>query len=430
MQTRPTLTAFAVVGNARTCTETEVVILGAGVAGVTAAETLHNNGVEDFIVLEYQDRIGGRMHEVTFGKGQQYVVEAGANWVHGTGGPETHVNPIWDLAIKANLRTLTSDVENATVYDQTGEIPPELLFNALKAVSDADSKVLADAGLRLHHHLEDRTYRAALWRKGWNPKETNHSQGGRDFRDLYRSNDQCDGQVLHVADPLFEGQNAWRLRKNTIVKEIEHDDDSVTAYSTDGKCVRANCEIYTRTTKVEERCHCELRNGHVYQNIHAISAFLLAQKPPLDVPGVLEGSNILVVTVVNDQAHRVERQSEDKTQAEIMEVLRKIFADKTIPEPIDIYYARWTQEPWSYGSYSNWPPAVSAQTHRNLRANVGRVFFAGEATSPSFSGFLHGAYYEGKRAAKSITSCHYGPGWNACNPDTEWDGATPSLGFA
>ncbi|PWY75684.1 FAD/NAD(P)-binding domain-containing protein [Aspergillus eucalypticola CBS 122712] len=372
-----TLTAFAVVGNARTCMETEVVILGAGVAGVTAAETLHNNAVENFIVLEYQDRIGGRMHEVTFGKGQQYV--------HGNGGPETHVNPIWDLAIKANLRTLTSEVENAT-----------FLFNALEAVSDADSKVLADAGIRLHHHLEDRTYRAALRRT------RNRRISGRNFRVLYRSNDQCDGQVLlsprgvqlrsaNVVGPLLEGQNAWRLRKNTIVKEIEHDDDSVTAYSTDGNCVRANCEVYTRTAKVEQRCHCELRNDHVYQDIHAISAFLLAQEPPLDVPGVLEGSNILVVTVVNDQAHRVERQSEAKTQSEIME---------------------------SNGSYSNWPPAVSANTHRNLRANVGRVLFAGEATSPKFSGFLHGAYYEGKRAAESFTSREEAE-WGDYNPSKE-----------
>ncbi|GLA67069.1 hypothetical protein AtubIFM56815_009366 [Aspergillus tubingensis] len=407
-----TLTAFAVVGNARTCTETEVVILGAGVAGVTAAETLHKNGVEDFIVLEYQDRIGGRMHEVTFGKGQQYVVEAGANWVHGTGGPETHVNPIWDLAIKANLRTLTSDVENATVYDQTGEIPPELLFNALKAVSDADSKVLADAGIRLHHHLEDRTYRAALRRQGWNPKETNQYEQLADYlafdsvtaakaketSEIYTavttnatakffshreefSFDQRGFSIIlrNVADPLFEGQNAWRLRKNTIVKEIEHDDDSVTVHSTDGKCVRAKYAIMTFSLGVLQHPEAVKFTPELPRwKKDAITSFemvtytkIFMQFPhsfwpknqylyyadpntrgyyplfqPLDVPGVLEGSNILVVTVVNDQAYRVERQSEDKTQAEIMEVLRKIFGDETIPEPIGIFYARWTQMPW------------------------------------------------------------------------------------
>ena len=42
---------------------------------------MERHSVNDFIVLEYQDRIGGRMFEVTFGKALQYVIEAGANWV-------------------------------------------------------------------------------------------------------------------------------------------------------------------------------------------------------------------------------------------------------------------------------------------------------------------------------------------------------------
>lgn len=46
--------------------------------------SLANNGVDDFVILEYQDRIGGRMHDVAFGEGpdgKPYIVEAGANWV-------------------------------------------------------------------------------------------------------------------------------------------------------------------------------------------------------------------------------------------------------------------------------------------------------------------------------------------------------------
>lgn len=79
---------------------------GAGVAGVTAAvslsfpcrlrvsthsmlinalqKTLSDSGIDDFLLVEYQDRIGGRMHDVRFGNGSQgnpYIVEAGANWV-------------------------------------------------------------------------------------------------------------------------------------------------------------------------------------------------------------------------------------------------------------------------------------------------------------------------------------------------------------
>ncbi|RDH35366.1 polyamine oxidase [Aspergillus welwitschiae] len=404
VSTAALIAAFAVCGDARSCTETDVVILGAGMAGVTAAETLERHSVNDFIVLEYQDRIGGRMFEVTFGKALQYVIEAGANWVHGTGGPETHENPVWTL-VRLNRHSLlqhrvlmTTDVENVTIYDQTGEIPSETLFAALEAVSDADAKVLADAGIRLHHNLEDRTYRAALRRQGWNPRKSN--QGN--LRNLYRGNHQCHCKrgfstiLRNEAGPLFEGQNARRLRTNTVVNEIAQDRFSVTVHSTDGECVRAKYAITTFSLDPVERGYYPL-----FQ--------------PLDLPGVLEGSNILIATVVNEEAYRVEQQSEAETRSEIMEVLRKMFKDKDVPDPVDIYYARWTQEPWSYGSYSNWPPGVSARTHRHLRENVGRVLFAGEATSPQFSGFLHGAYYEGKRAAESIASCLRGPRWDDCD---------------
>ena len=43
--------------------------------------------------------------------------------------------------------------------------------------------------------------------------------------------------------------------------------------------------------------------------------------------------------------------------------------------------------------------------HQNLRANVGRLWFAGEATSAEYFGFLHGAYFEGQAAGASIAQC-------------------------
>ena len=43
--------------------------------------------------------------------------------------------------------------------------------------------------------------------------------------------------------------------------------------------------------------------------------------------------------------------------------------------------------------------------HENLRANVGRLHFAGEATSTELYGFLHGAWFEGKNKANQIAAC-------------------------
>jgi polyamine oxidase len=65
-------------------------------------------------------------------------------------------------------------------------------------------------------------------------------------------------------------------------------------------------------------------------------------------------------------------------------------------------YPRWGQNPWTYGSYSNWPAGTTLEMHQNLRANVDRLYFAGEHTSAEYFGFLHGAWFEGQEAGKRI----------------------------
>ena len=46
--------------------DAQVLILGAGMTGIAAAYSLHINGTTNFIILEAQDRIGGRMRTDTF----------------------------------------------------------------------------------------------------------------------------------------------------------------------------------------------------------------------------------------------------------------------------------------------------------------------------------------------------------------------------
>ena len=69
------------------------------------------------------------------------------------------------------------------------------------------------------------------------------------------------------------------------------------------------------------------------------------QFQPLDLPEALPGSGVLVATVVNNQAYKVEAQTDEETQAEVMKILRQMFG-QNISDPIAIYYPRWTQEPW------------------------------------------------------------------------------------
>ena len=83
--------------------DTKVLILGGGVAGVTAARTLHEEGI-DFIV-EARHELGGMMSH-TFG--ENWTVEVGANWVQGTQTGSGPANPVWELAKKHNISLRSS----------------------------------------------------------------------------------------------------------------------------------------------------------------------------------------------------------------------------------------------------------------------------------------------------------------------------------
>jgi polyamine oxidase len=85
-------------------TEVDVLILGAGITGITAANHLENNGQTNFLVLEAQDYIGGRMKQMKIGN---LTLGEGANWVHYV--EEGDENPLLGIAKEINLgRYLTN----------------------------------------------------------------------------------------------------------------------------------------------------------------------------------------------------------------------------------------------------------------------------------------------------------------------------------
>ncbi|MDB4899742.1 MAG: amine oxidase, partial [Gemmatimonadetes bacterium] len=65
---------------------TDVVVIGAGVAGLAAARQLHDEGVR-VVVLEARDRIGGRILTARH-RASAMPIELGAEFLHGDA-PET-----------------------------------------------------------------------------------------------------------------------------------------------------------------------------------------------------------------------------------------------------------------------------------------------------------------------------------------------------
>jgi hypothetical protein len=62
----------------------DVIIVGAGWAGLAAAMTLKAKGITNFIVLEAKDHIGGRSYTINESfNGQNIPVDLGSMWIHG-----------------------------------------------------------------------------------------------------------------------------------------------------------------------------------------------------------------------------------------------------------------------------------------------------------------------------------------------------------
>jgi monoamine oxidase len=92
-------------------TSADVLVLGAGIAGLAAARTLTDKGLS-VIVLEARNRIGGRMWtDSSLGT----PLDLGASWIHGVKG-----NPITKLAKQFGAKTVRTDDENSIMFHADG----------------------------------------------------------------------------------------------------------------------------------------------------------------------------------------------------------------------------------------------------------------------------------------------------------------------
>ncbi|XP_041259102.1 spermine oxidase [Onychostruthus taczanowskii] len=93
-----------------------IVVIGAGLAGLSAAKALLESGFTDVTVLEATDRIGGRVQSVQLGHA---TFELGATWIHGS-----HGNPVYHLAEDNGLLEETTDSERSvgriSLYSKNG----------------------------------------------------------------------------------------------------------------------------------------------------------------------------------------------------------------------------------------------------------------------------------------------------------------------
>ncbi|KAJ3673996.1 hypothetical protein LUZ60_005988 [Juncus effusus] len=445
-----------------------VIIVGAGFSGISAAKTLSDAGIKDFIILEATERIGGRIHKKNFAG---LNIEIGANWVEGVNGKQ--VNPIWTMANQLKLRNFYSDFSNlsSNIYMENGGLfkssEAEKAIDTSDDVNESGEKLSGslpssgreDISVLTMQRLEDHVPTSPLdmvidyynydYEFAEPPRVTSLQNTVplatfADFgEDVYFVADQrgYESVVYHVAHQFLKTDKNGsiidpRLKLNNVVTGIQYSSKGVVVTTEAGATYKADYVMVSVSIGVLQTKLIQFKPKLPTWKILALYSFDMAvyTKIFLKFPSVFwpegngtefflyasdrrgyypvwqqfekeyPGANVLLVTVTDEESRRIEQQPDSQTKEECMEVLREMFG-KNIPDATDILVPKWWSDRFYKGTFSNWPIGVNRYEYDQIRAPVGRVYFTGEHTSEHYNGYVHGAYLAGIDSANMMIKC-------------------------
>jgi len=231
-----------------TAAPAEVLVVGAGIAGLAAARRLRDDGVR-VTVIEARDRVGGRVRSHRTAAGETF--DLGASWIHGVKG-----NPIAALARDLSIPTVTSGRVNA-LFDARGrrldtagvQARMAAALEAARAVAAAPGRSVADvvrvAGVE--EGLSPRDRRLFRW---FLTAELEHEFAG-DVAELSAAhfdaeNEKRGEEVVfptgydRVAQALADGLD---VRLGTVVTRIEWGDGGVRVHTSAGVLAAAHAIV-------------------------------------------------------------------------------------------------------------------------------------------------------------------------------------------
>jgi monoamine oxidase len=431
----------------------QVIVVGAGMAGLAAARTLQT---ADFRVkiLEGRERIGGRTHtDSSLGAD----IDLGAAWIHGPIG-----NPMTPLAQQFGVGTAATDFGNeqgnsvlafagdGRQLDTAAYSHGSHLFHG--AMGHLTGSILHPPPPLARRSLAD-LYDHGL--PGVDPTSLNESERlGYHFASVIRPQyedaadlDLIDWRLsqtyLHLpgGDWLLPGGGYSRIvqgmagglnmQTGTAVSHLDYSGSTVQVHTNAGT-LTADFVIVTVPLGV-------LQNGRItfhpalptakqaaigrlgmgnYEKI-ALKfprifwplepqwfTYLGHEETPLYAAWLniahFTDQSILVATHSGSRAQRINRFSDEELIAGCLETLRLLFGPD-VPQPVAYVRTGWETDLFSLGSYSYYKVGSRAGDRELLAEGVnGRLFFAGEATHPRYFGTVHGAYETGVRAARDV----------------------------
>lgn len=445
-----------------TQTSTQVAIVGAGFAGLTAARELTRRGI-DAIVLEARDRVGGRTWTI---RKDGYWLDAGGQW---TGPGQDHINalgkemgvasfPTWPegehiqytdgmgirrwvgAAPDQDMETMSKVVQAILALDQlAAEVPIDAPWNAPRA-REWDSMTVQtwmDQNIESERAREQMcTAIEAVYAAEPHDVSLLHAlfyaRSGGGFFYLISTEggaqaDRFDGGMQLVAERVA-AELGDRVRLSAPVRRIVQDAGGVTVEA-DAITVKAERRVVTAPPALAGgidyqpampplRDHLTTRApmGSVIK-VHAIyetpwwrdeglSGRVVSDRGPIKVifdNSPLEGTpGMLMGFIEGGDGRRLSNIDAGERRKIALECFVRYFGDRAA-RPVDYIEGNWPAEQWSRSCYGAvFPAGTLISCGRALREPVGRIHWAGTETSEVFCGYVDGAVCSGERVAAEV----------------------------
>ncbi len=429
-----------------TASSRRILVIGAGMAGLSAAQVLKQAG-HSVTVLEARDRIGGRLHTVDW---EGSLIEKGASWLH-----SASKNPLVDKARKQGLELVRTSFESVEMWDAKGKklnlqsyeaaakVAQTLLAKSLalaeKAPAGTPDRSLLAVLLELLKQKQMPAEQHALvaWllqcygvpyaedtdKLSWLASQDDQEADDDDFLVL--------GGYSRLLDPLRAGLDIqlkqavteihWAGGRGHSGCTVHTESDS---FEADQVLVTLPLGVLKAMPKLFLPALPEFKRGAVQRLGMGVlnKVFLRFEEPFWDSEAdfftrmvdpargytdilnlqVSAEEPILLVFATGSWARSLESQSDAMVQKGVMQMLKQLWGS-AVPEPEDFCLTRWQQDPFSRGSYAHLPVGAKGSDYDDLaKALPPRLFFAGEATHRQHPSTVHGAYLSGLRAAQEI----------------------------
>jgi monoamine oxidase len=408
----------------------DVVVIGAGAAGLSASAELMRRGIS-FVCIEGMNRIGGRCYTdmSTFG----VPADHGAHWLHGHKQNEI---AIFGKKHKDKFK-IYKEPDRSVVYDGGNKVNENKLWKIYKKIE----KIRETSSDKPFMDLIPEKIKKNDW------FDTAHKASmARDFGEFSTYDDNNNWY-----DPGWDSGNAlcregygtllayYRkdvpVKLNTIVSEIKWGGQGVQVVTNKGTINAKACivTVSAGVLKAEKIKFTPALPPRKYEALESVSMTVSnrvlmqlnkkflgkfkndtnfyikcnsngAKSPETISYGLLKmsGTNVSLFGISGQFSKDLENEGSEAMIDFVLNKLKSAWGSKFYEKyGIKTIATGWANNPFTLGAYSGGVPGKSKK-RRDIKLPVGdRIFFAGEATAGAFS-TVHGANRSGIRAVTDL----------------------------